>query len=106
MNPGKLNNRVGFWGIDPDSENEAGELDGKRKKLFSRWANIKRQEAVPVVIEGKNYMKITGTIMIRFMHGVDKTMEIELNGKMLSIDAVENFKEQSRWLRIHFNEVF
>lgn len=106
MDPGKLNKRIEFWGKVRTSKNTAGEVDGKTKLLFSRWGNVKREEAVPVVIDGKNYMKLKGTIIIRYMTGVDKKMEIKLNGNMLDIDAVENFKEQNRWLRIHFSEVF
>lgn len=105
MNPGKLNKRVTFCGMDMTHKNAAGEVDPKYNDLFSLWAKIETLASETVIIEGKEYVKISLEVTIRFTPKVTDDLKVKVNGKDLEIKAIENIDEANKWLKIRCSVV-
>jgi len=105
MNPGKLNKRIKFCGLDMNYKNAADEIDPKNKELFSKWASYKSNASAPIVIDGKQYMKMSAEITVRFDKTITDDMTVGVNDKIFEIDAIENVDEANKWLVIYCSVV-
>lgn len=105
MNPGKLNKRIKFHGMDMEHKNQAGEIEPKLEILFSRWGNYKSISSAPTTIGEKQYMKTSAEIIVRFTKKITDDMSVSISDTIMDIDAIENVDEVGKWLKIYCSVV-
>lgn len=104
MSIGKLRHRITFQRLT-SVINENGFESEQLQEYKTVWAeasNLHGKEYFEAMaVQAENTVKFT----IRFLDGLDQTMQILFQGKAYSITAIDNIKYRNRYIEIQATEV-
>lgn len=104
MSIGKLRHRITLQKLTPVI-NENGFESEQLQELKTVWAeasNLHGKEYFEAMaVQAENTVRFT----IRFLEGIDQTMQILFQGRAYSITAIDNIKYRKRYIEIQATEV-
>lgn len=103
MQIGKLNRRITIQENTPE-QNDIGEWVDSWSDWATVWAAIEPASG-KLFYESKQLdSKVDGRIRIRYIEGLEPTMQIVFEGRILNIVALLNVKENRREIHIMYSE--
>ena len=104
MSIGKMRHRITFQRITP-AINENGFESGLPQEYKAVWAAVSnlsgREFFAAAQVNAENTVKFT----IRYLAGLDQTMQIIFDGKPYNIIAIDNLKYKNKYMEIKAVEV-
>jgi SPP1 family predicted phage head-tail adaptor len=104
MTIGELRHRITIQGIDITINENGYEIETPVvvKTVWAKVSNLHGREFFEAkAVQAENTVKFT----IRYMSGLDQTMQIVFQGKVYNINAIDNIKYRNEYMEIQAKEV-
>ena len=105
VNAGKFNKKINILQTTVVKD-KAGFQHKERTLVLSPYASVKTTRGMTLIINNSDFEKAYTNFTIRFPHTpINRDMEIEFNGKLYTIEYLNNVDERNVFLEIQAKEV-
>ena len=104
-NAGKYNKRINIYKTEVITDS-AGFHSKERRLIMSPYASVKTTRGMTLIKSNTDFEKAYTNFTIRYPHTpIDRDMEIEFNGKVYTIEYLNNVDEANVELEIQAMEI-
>ena len=105
VNAGEFNKKINIHQTTVVKD-KAGFQHKERTLVLSPYASVKTTRGMTLIINNSDFEKAYTNFTIRFPHTpINRDMEIEFNGKLYTIEYLNNVDERNVFLEIQAKEV-
>lgn len=105
INAGKYNRQINIYSVTRTKDSE-GFPQVARTLVASPWASVKTTKGMTIIRNGSDFEKAFTNFTFRYLSAtIDRDMEVDFNGKIYTIEYINNVDEMNVELELQCKEV-